>query len=377
VGIVPSKGRTPLAIERYGAASLSSQVTPTATRMDLPRGRNQRSRLKWLLRWPARIALGAFALVLVAAAIGAAYEAAASTQDAVHFPPPGQLVDVGGYRLHIQCLGQGSPTVLLDAVSGGWSAHWAQLLPEIARTTRVCAWDRAGSGWSDLGIHDHTPHAYADEMYRLLGASGIDGPYVLVAASYGGRVARLYTSQHPEQVVGLVFVDAVHEDSHSAADLAAQEQQGSMFAAGNWALSRLGIARLMGPELVVFIDGPVGERLSADMRELIGIVGTRPKNLEGNARLAAHQTDDDVRLRAAGSLGDRPLVVLGSTQMQARVAQWEEGQRKLAALSPNGTLMTVDGAHMIAWEYPELVSSTIERVVTATRVTLLPTPGDN
>jgi pimeloyl-ACP methyl ester carboxylesterase len=193
--------------------------------------------------------------LLLTAGTGAAYEAVDATQDAVRFPPPGRLVDVNGYRLHIQCLGQGSPTVLLDAVSGGWSAHWAQVLPEIARTTRACAWDRAGSGWSDLGTHTHTPQAYSDEMHALLGAADVDGPYVLVAASYAGRVARPYASQHPAQVVGLVLLDAVHEDSFSAADLAAQEQQRSMVAAGNWVLSRLGVARLMGPELVVFIDG--------------------------------------------------------------------------------------------------------------------------
>jgi pimeloyl-ACP methyl ester carboxylesterase len=149
------------------------------------------------------------------------------------------MVDVGGYLLHVQCAGQGAPTVLLDAVSGGWSAHWTHLLPEIAQTTRVCAWDRAGSGWSDLGTHAHTPQAYTDEMHTLLRVAEIDGPYVLVAASYGGRVARLYTGQHADLIVGLVFVDAVHEDSLSAADLAAQEQQRSMVAAGNWVLSRL------------------------------------------------------------------------------------------------------------------------------------------
>jgi hypothetical protein len=101
------------------------------------------------------------------------------------------------------------------------------------------------------------------------------------------------------------------------------------------------------------------------MRELIGIVGTRPKNLEGNARLAAHHTDDDERLRAAGSLGDRPLVVLGSSQMVERLAHWGEGQRRLAALSSSGTATLVDGAHMIAWEHPDVVVSAIDRVVAA------------
>jgi hypothetical protein len=94
-------------------------------------------------------------------------------------------------------------------------------------------------------------------------------------------------------------------------------------------------------------------------------VGTRPKNLEGNARLAAHHTQDDERLRAAGSLGDRPVVVLGSTEMVGRLAQWGEGQLKLAALSSRGTATIVDGSHMIAWEHPDFVVGAIERVVAA------------
>jgi pimeloyl-ACP methyl ester carboxylesterase len=326
-----------------------------------------RSFLKLLLRRIRRAGLTLIALLLALAGAGATYEAVASRQDAQRYPAPGRLVDVGGYRLHIQCLGQGSPTVLLDAVSGGWSAHWAHLLPRVARSTRVCAWDRAGSGWSDLGTHAHTPQAYTDEMHALLTAAEIEGPYVLVAASFGGRVARLYTNGHPDQVRGLVLVDAVHEDAYTAADLVAQEQQRSIVEVGNWVLSRLGVARLLGSELVLFIDGPAAERLPAEMRELIGILSTRPKNLEGNSRLAAHHTDDDARLRAAGTLGNRPLVVLTSTQMLSEMAHWGEGQGRLAGLSTNSSATIVDGGHMIAWEHPDVVLGAIERVVAASR----------
>jgi pimeloyl-ACP methyl ester carboxylesterase len=322
-------------------------------------------RLVW---FASNVLLGFVAFILFLAGAGAAYEAIASSQDGVRYPPPGRLVDVGGYRVHLECTGHGSPTVLLDAGGGGFSTHWTLVQPEVARTTRVCAWDRAGSGWSDLGSHAHTPQSYTDELHALLLAAGIEGPYVLVAHSYGGRVARLYTSQHPEDVVGLVLVDAVHEDAFVAAE-APSAVQLQMFAGTNWVLSRLGIGRLLGPSFVLLFD-PVGARLPEATRELIGVLALRPKNVEGNARLAAGQMRDDERLRSAGTLGARPLVVLTSTEESAQVARWSAAQQKLLALSSDSTQIVAEGSHLIAWQHPELVISAIEQVVLASA-----TPG--
>src|SRR5207237_6805449 len=109
--------------------------------------RRTSSRLPW---FAGKLVLGFVALILFLAGAGAAYETIASSQDAVRYPPPGRLVDVGGYRLHVHCAGQGSPTVLMDAGGGGFSTHWSLVQPDVARVTRVRAWDRSGSGWSDL-----------------------------------------------------------------------------------------------------------------------------------------------------------------------------------------------------------------------------------
>ena len=195
-----------------------------------------RSLARRVLRLVRNVLAGTLALLVGAMAAGAVYEAVASTQDAMRYPPPGRMVDVGGYQLHLLCMGQGTPTVLLDAWSGGWSAEWEPVQPLVAARTRVCAWDRAGSGWSDLGPHEHTPLAYTTELDSLLQSADIDGPYVLVAASYAGRVARLYTSRHPDQVLGVVFVDAVHEDAFSAEDAAEREHERPCWTAGNWVL---------------------------------------------------------------------------------------------------------------------------------------------
>jgi pimeloyl-ACP methyl ester carboxylesterase len=312
-----------------------------------------------------RALLGSLALILVLAAGCAINAAVASKQDLVRYPPPGRMVDVDGYQLHVLCMGEGSPTVLLDSVSGGWTLEWAQVQPLVARTTRVCGWDRAGSGWSDLGPHDHSPLAYTAEMEAMLRGANIEGPYVLVAASYAGRLDRLYASRHPERVLGMVLVDAVHEDSFSAQAIADEKWQQPMMDAGLWILSRLGVARVLGPRLLPLLAGPVAYTMPEAAREEFAVIMTQPKNVEGNARLGAHHRANDAQLRASGSLGDQPLVVLSSTDMLAHSAEWGEGQAKLANLSARSVHLIADGSHLIAWEHPDLVVNAIECVLTA------------
>jgi hypothetical protein len=175
----------------------------------------QPRRSRWV-RWTGRILLGLVALIVLLAASGAIYEAIMAAGDARRYPPPGQLVDVGGHRLHPHCVGQGSPAVVLDAGLGGFSLDWDAVLPEIATSTRVCAYDRAGLGWSEPGPSPRSPQQFASELYDLLTNAGVTGPYVLVAHSISGKTARLFASQHPTEVAGMVLIDARHEsvDEH-------------------------------------------------------------------------------------------------------------------------------------------------------------------
>lgn len=125
----------------------------------------------------------------------------------------GGLVDVGGRRLFVECMGSGSPTVVLEAGLGLSSASWSNVLPEIGRTTRVCAYDRAGLGASDAvpGVRDASDDVR--DLERLLARGPIPPPYVLVGHSYGGFLARLFARAHPEQVAGVAFVDASGYDA--------------------------------------------------------------------------------------------------------------------------------------------------------------------
>ena len=127
--------------------------------------------------------------------------------------PPGKLVDLGGYRLHLYALSKGAPAVVLIAGAGDFSFDWSLVQPEVARFARVCSYDRAGAAWSDLGPTPRTMKQEAYELHLLLKKAGIRGPYVLVGHSIGGLIARVYAEQYPKEVAGMVLVDSTHEDT--------------------------------------------------------------------------------------------------------------------------------------------------------------------
>ena len=133
-----------------------------------------------------RLLLGLVVALLALAVAGAIYQSIATELAERAYPPPGEMVDVGGYSLHINCVGQGSPTVLLDAGSGGFSAQWVRVQQEVSGTTRVCAYDRAGMGWSEMGPEPRDAKRITGELHALLEGAGIEGPYVLVGHSFGG-----------------------------------------------------------------------------------------------------------------------------------------------------------------------------------------------
>ena len=131
------------------------------------------------------------------------------------YPPPGRLVDVGGWKLHLNCTGPsnpGAPTVVLESGAGDFSLGWTFVQPEVAKFARVCSYDRADSGWSDFGPHPRTMHQIAYELKTLLANAGERGPFVIVGHSYGGLYARTFELEYPQDVAGVIFVDSAHEN---------------------------------------------------------------------------------------------------------------------------------------------------------------------
>ena len=130
--------------------------------------------------------------------------------------PPGKLVDVGGWRLHLHCTGSNkgnTPTVVFESGAGDFSFDWSLVQPAVSRFTRVCSYDRAGNAWSDLGPRPRTMKQVVYELHTALNKARAKGPYVLVGQSFGGLLMRTFAAQYPKEVAGLVLVDSTHEDT--------------------------------------------------------------------------------------------------------------------------------------------------------------------
>jgi len=136
------------------------------------------------------------------------------------FPPvPGKRYDVGGYSIHMLCKGQGQPTVIIDAGLGDDSSDWFGIQNHTAAQTQVCVFDRPGYGWSDAGPQPRNSLRISSEIEKLVQKANISGPYVLVGHSFGGYNIRVFASTHPQQIAGMVLVDASHENQYELLDI--------------------------------------------------------------------------------------------------------------------------------------------------------------
>jgi len=300
--------------------------------------------LDFLKRSLIRLSIGIFVLAIA----GIIYETAATESDQRKYPPPGVLVNVNGYKMHIYCMGKGSPTIILDHVSGGSSVDWALIQPSLAEHTRVCAYDRAGFGWSDYNPAPRTLKQQVNELHALLQGANEQGPYILVGHSYGARVSRVYAAKYPNEVAGMVLMDAgiLYDDPRYPAELhSGAESDDKMLRAARW-LSPFGLVRLMRPlmELPTY-DLPEEARLAS------ASFSVTPRFfqslLQGDSMPSVFQEEREVT-----SLGNIPLLVLVATEPDNAVRKvWNQANIEMAGLSTHGSYRIVEGATHISLAY--------------------------
>ncbi len=156
------------------------------------------------LRRTIRLIVALLAILVLA---GATYQGVATALERHRFERPGGLVDAGGHQLHIYCTGMGSPIVVLEAAAGSMSAAWAWVQPEIAKSTRVCSYDRAGLGWSEAGDGRYDPARVPEELRVLLDRANETGPIVLVGLEAGALFAKMYAAQFASNTAALVLIN--------------------------------------------------------------------------------------------------------------------------------------------------------------------------
>jgi pimeloyl-ACP methyl ester carboxylesterase len=287
------------------------------------------------MRWTAKALLWLVVALVVLAVIGAIYQAIATERDERAYPPPGHLVNVGGYSLHINCVGEGSPTVILESALGAMSAHWVRVQQVVAETTRVCAYDRAGMGWSEPGPEPRDARQISSELHTLLKDADTEGPYVLVGHSYGGLYARMYAARYPNEVAGVVLVDSSHPEqfTRSPEGRAMYEQIRRLGAVIPF-LTRLGVIRL-------FNVYPAHPDLPPQQRAQIEAFNSSTRQVATTAAEFRATPETTAQVRSTGTLGDKPLAVISAGEQSS---SWLELQDELAALSSDSIHHVVEGA---------------------------------
>ena len=306
------------------------------------------------------------------AVAGAGYQSVSVRRESGRFPPPGQLVDVGGRRVHLLCIGDGSPTVIFESPGFGNALSSSKARAEVAAHTRVCSYDRMGTGWSDPGPAVISAGALADDLDRLLARAGVLPPYVLVPASIGGLTVELFARRHPERVAGLVFVDA-------ATSLGIDRLMPHV----TWMrteiaclvplAARVGLLRLVDP-FDFRQSGGEGEARAVALMYRPEPMATLCGIVRGAAATAAE-------FRTAAPLpADVPLVVLSAESNEGLLPRGFGSGRFLsggdrhaiheamARQSSRGRWQVVPGStHLIATSHPHVVAGAVLDLVTAVR----------
>ena len=322
--------------------------------------RARRDLRSWTRTWLLNPVLG----VLVLLAAGGAYEVigrAAEPSVAMR----GDLVDVGPYRLHLECTGTGAPTVILEPGGGASAATLGWIAPEVAKHTTVCVYDRAGKGWSDAAQTAPDGAQIATDLHTLLERAQVPGPYVLAGHSFGGLYVMRYAAEYPDEVAGLVLIDST---APSATPVPPTTEGSDGFLKHVSALlsttARLGLGRL--------IAGASPSDLPPSYRDEANASAATPKEMAAFIDEYAVAGRSASEAGALTTLGGMPLIVL--TAEQGNAPGWMPNQDAMAKMSTNSRHEVVPGStHQSLTDNPahaSVVSDAIVDLVDAIRTGL-------
>lgn len=296
------------------------------------------------------------------------YQIVATIIDDNRYPPSGELVDIGGYKLHLNASGSEKPTVVLDAGLSGTSLGWSLIQPEVSKFAKVCSYDRAGYGWSDPSPLKRTSLNIAKELHALLIKANIPGPYILVGHSFGGTNMLMFADLYPNETLGVILVDAVHEDLLKELP----DPPESFFnkltdhPKMQWFLAAIGYKRLKGPPERIkdmFIPFPkeIQDKYIAQMNKTLY---TQTVNQESEYLEESLAQLDERKVH----LKDIPLIVItaGILADGDEGKRWASLQKNLLAKSNRSKQIIAENSdHMINHHQPQIIVDAIRELAAA------------
>ncbi len=328
-----------------------------------------------LLESAKYIFAGAIALFLFLVVIGTVYQAIATARDCSKYPPPGKLIDIGGYKLHLDCQGEGEITVVMDYGLGNLSSLWSLVQSKVAKFTQVCTYDRAGYGWSERSPYPRTSQQLVRELHLLLTKAEIKPPYILVGHSLGGLNMRLFASQYPDEVRAIVLVDAVPANIYSRLNPQFQKYMAKTNQMFFWLsiLSRFGLLRLGTQLLGNKVTPDFVRKLPAEVQPIV-LAQFCPKTF--NTAIAENRLMEASAKQVSQTKlpKDLPLVVLSHginmfsklSLLEAEKAEsvWQKLQAETADLTSKGTLKQAQtSGHDLHIDAPQLVIDGIRQAI--------------
>jgi pimeloyl-ACP methyl ester carboxylesterase len=319
-----------------------------------------------------------FAVLILSA--GALYQFAESRRTARVCPPPGEMIDIGGQRLHVVCSGDGTPPVIFESGIAASSLSWTRVLPRVASFTRACAYDRAGLGWSGPRRGARTVTRMLGELQGVLATAAPAGPYILVGHSFGAFLVCAYASRHPAEIAGLVLLDPPSEWHDMTPERARLLRGGIHLSRIGGVLARFGIvraclalltggapgvsrsfARIFGPTAARTLERLVGEvrKLPPEVHPTVQALWSEPKCFYGMANHLAALQEGAAMVARITSLPDIPLIVISASDHSPdTIAR----HRALARLSSQGRHLIAGIGHWVQFDDPELVVTAIRDV---------------
>jgi pimeloyl-ACP methyl ester carboxylesterase len=327
-----------------------------------------------LWKWTRRITFYSFCLIAALLLGGAALQWIYTQQDLRRFPPTGQMVDIGGYKLHLHTTGSGGPAVILDSGLGCISSDWGLVQSQLEKWTQVVSYDRAGTGWSEPSPHPRTSQHIVYELHTLLENAHIPKPYILVGHSFGGNNVQLYATCYPDEVLGLVLVDSCHPEQELQLprnQLLERQLKIAKCPKVIYFISTCGISRLLSPKYLNVMMPFLPEAMQ---QRHLALCSTTKHDCTVAQEAAALSTSLQQLHKANFSLiKNKPCFVLSAGRIpdmskyglsQAFVHEmhtaWSRLQHDLASkFNHSSHLIAEKSDHMIPWHQPELISNAV------------------